>query len=146
MDRGAWQATVHGVTKSGTREQLTLSISEIYIDAINESADGENFMQRIALEAAHPLPTKGEDSLNGDDKQNSGMVTSHPILPELKSLLRQVTKTQTKEGKSVCPLNLTLGLRRGLLYQIHELLLQIEMGVNPWIIAAPSSWQDFPLN
>ena len=131
MDRGAWQAIVHGVTKSGTCEQLTLSISEIYIDAINESADGENFMQRIALEAAHPLPTKGEDSLDGDDEQNSGMVTSHPILPELKSLLRQVTKTQTKEGKSVCPLNLTLGLRRGLLYQIHELLLQIEMGVNP---------------
>ena len=88
-------------------------------------------MQRIALEAVHPLPTKGEDSLNGDDEQNSDMVTSHPILPELRSLLIHGTKSQTKAGKSICPLNLTLGLRRGLLYQIHELLLQIEMGVDP---------------
>ena len=66
MDRGAWQATVHGITKSWTREQLTLSIFEIYIDAIKEHAGGENFMQRIALEAAHPVPTEEEDSLNGD--------------------------------------------------------------------------------
>ena len=33
MDRGAWRATVHGVTKSCTTEYLTLSLStHIYIE------------------------------------------------------------------------------------------------------------------
>ena len=117
MDRGAWRATVHGITKSWTCEQLTLSVFEMYIDAINEHAGGENFMQRIALEAAHPLSPRER--------------TVSMVMPELRSFLRHGTKSQTKARKSVCPLNLTLGLRRGLLYQIHELLLQIEMGVDP---------------
>ena len=35
MDRGAWQATGHGVTESDRTEQLTLSLSLTDNDAIN---------------------------------------------------------------------------------------------------------------
>ena len=57
MDRGAWRATVHGVTKSCTTEYLTLSLStHIYIEIQNISITPESSLMPLYNQSPRDFP------------------------------------------------------------------------------------------
>ena len=50
MDRGAWRATVHGVTKSRTQLTLSLSLTHTYTHTHTEERVGEGLFGSLGLE------------------------------------------------------------------------------------------------
>ena len=49
MDRGAWSVTVHGITKSQTRQQLTLSLNMFYAKLCNYLLSTETLHYKIVF-------------------------------------------------------------------------------------------------
>ena len=59
MDRGAWQATVHGVTELDITEQLTLGLDEVRVGSHVQCLYKKKRPQQAC---SWPLRTQGEGS------------------------------------------------------------------------------------